>query len=243
MHFATFGKKKKSVLVILHGWGLSLKEYVELAKLLAEKFYVVVPEFPGFGQTPPPRRPFNVEDYAKALKKFLDEQEISQAHFIGHSFGGRVLLRLANLYPDLVKTLTLTGCPGIEKFHLKRSAKRAIYWSAAKALRLFTFIPPIKRLRTKFYAHRDLGQVEGIMKQTFLKVIKENLTADARKIQQPTLLLWGNRDQMAPVYDAEKMLKVIPHSHLKIFTKVGHKLPYEKPHEFAREVMQFVAKY
>jgi len=243
MNFYTLGKKSNQPLVILHGWGNSGEQYKELAKILSEDFFVLVPDLPGFGKTPPASKPYDVTSYAKAVKKFLKTQGIDQAIFVGHSFGGRISMKLASHHPKLVKLLILTGAAGVEAFHFKRSLKRGAYWIAAKKLKLFSFLPPVRRLRERFYKNRDFGKVEGVMKETFKKVIKENLTKEAKQIQQQTLLLWGSKDQMTPVYDAEKMHKIIPHNYLKIFTRSGHKLPYEMPHEFAREVVQFVSKY
>lgn len=240
MHVTRFGSKKRPPLVILHGWGIDGSKFHQLASLLAKDWYVLVPDFPGFGQTPAPRKAMDVSDYAQQVKKMMKGEGIEQASFIGHSFGGRVTMKLASTSPKLVKSLILTGAAGVESWHWKRSLKRGIAWTAAKVLRLFTWIPPVRRLRDRFYIHRDFGKVEGVMKQTFLKVIKEKLDKDAKKIIQPTLLLWGSRDQLTPVRDAEKILKLIPHSRLQIFSGVGHNLPYKKPHEFAREVLQFL---
>lgn len=239
LNFTTYGDQKLPALIILHGWGLSSDSYHELAKLLAEDFHVIVPDLPGFGKTPVPKDAYRVSDYAAVVKKLLKDQKINEVVIVGHSFGGRIAIRLAQSSAKLVKALVLTGTPGVEKFHLKRSLKRAIYWTAAKGMKIVSFVPAVKRLRSRFYQHRDFGAVEGVMKETFLNVVREDLTSVAKKIQQPTLLLWGARDQLAPIYDAEKMLKIMPHSYLKIFNKVGHKLPYEKPHEFAQEVLTF----
>jgi pimeloyl-ACP methyl ester carboxylesterase len=240
MHHYQLGSAKKPALVILHGWGLEGSKYKKLAQLLSSDFQVIVPDLPGFGETKEPTKAYTLSDYAKKVKSFLKEKGIIEAHFVGHSFGGRITMKMANSYPKLVKSLVLTGSPGVEKFDLKRSTKRCIYWVAAKCMKIFGFLPPLKKIKKRFYAKRDFGKLEGVMKKTFLKVIRERLEKEAKKIQQPTLLLWGRRDQMAPARDAQKMLKIIPHSYLKIFTRVGHKLPYEKPYEFSREVAQFV---
>lgn len=241
MHYYEHGKKTNPPLVLLHGWGLEGERYQKLAKALSQDFRVIVPDMPGFGKTNLPPKAYEVDDYGRRVKGFLTEQGINNAHFIGHSFGGRVLIKMANKYPDLVESVVLTGAPGVERFIPKRTAKRVLYWSAAKGMKGLSFLPPIKRLKNRFYADRDFGKVEGIMKDTFLKVIRERLDTEAKNIQQPTLLLWGLKDQMAPAKDAEKMLKLIPNSYLKMFTKSGHKLPYEKPEEFAREVRQFLS--
>lgn len=240
MHHYQLGSAKKPVLVILHGWGLEGSLYKKLAELLSQDFHVIVPDMPGFGKTEAPSRAYRVIDYAHEIKAFLKEQGVSEAHFIGHSFGGRVTMKLANSSPKLVKSLVLTGTPGVEVFDIKRTVKRMIYWCGAKGLKLFAFLPPIKKLKHRFYSTRDFGKLEGVMKKTFLKIIRERLEKEAKVIKQPALLLWGRRDQMAPARDAQKMLKLIPHSYLKIFTRSGHKLPYEKPYEFSQAVTQFV---
>ncbi len=239
MHSLSFGSRKKPCLVILHGWGLSSEPFAELGKLLSSDFYVIIPDLPGFGQTPEPKQPYDVSDYAKALKKFLKKEGISEAYFIGHSFGGRILLKLAHLDTQLVKALVLTGSPGVEAFKLKRTLRRMVLWGMGKFTKVFGFLPPVKRLKQRFYASRDFGKVEGVMKKTFLKVIRQRLSHDAKNLTQPALLLWGSRDTLVPVHDAQKLLETIPQAYLKVFANVGHKLPYAKPHEFAREAKQF----
>jgi pimeloyl-ACP methyl ester carboxylesterase len=242
MHHYQLGSTKNPALVILHGWGLEGSKYRKLAEILSQDFQVIVPDLPGFGEAEEPARALALSDYARKVKAFLKEKNIHEAHFVGHSFGGRILMKMSTMSPKLVKSLVLTGAPGVEKFDFKRSTKRCIYWVFAKCLKIFGFLPPLKKIKKRFYSKRDFGKLEGVMKQTFLKVIGERLDKEAKKIQQPTLLLWGRRDQMAPARDAQKMLKIIPHSYLKIFTRVGHKLPYEKPYEFAREVLGFLDK-
>ena len=239
MHLNTYGKSTQPALIILHGWGLDGSLYKTLAKQLANNWYVIVPDLPGFGKSEAPPKPYRLDDYLKEIKQLLKDQGVKEAVFVGHSFGGRLSMKMAVESPKLVKQLVLTGAPGVERFAWKRSGKRLVAWTAAKTLKYFTWIPPIKKVRQRFYRNRDLGKLEGVMAETFRLVIAEKLTKIAKKIQQPTLLVWGAKDQMAPVEDAEKMLKIIPHSYLKIFTKVGHKLPYEKPHEFAQEVERF----
>ena len=242
MHFYKQGTKRKPALIILHGWGIDGSNYNKLAGLLAKDFYVLAPDLPGFGATPAPEKSYDVKDYADAVKELINEQNLKKVYLLGHSFGGRISIKLASHYTELVKGIVLTGVPGIERFNWKRSLRRGIYWTAAKGLKIFGFLPPIKKLKKKFYANKDFGKLEGIMKETFLKVIKEDLSKEAKNISCKTLLLWGAKDQMAPVIDAEKILKIIPQSNLKIFTKVGHKLHYEKAHEFAREVTNFLKK-
>jgi pimeloyl-ACP methyl ester carboxylesterase len=243
MNCKIFGSKKHPCIVILHGWGNSSEQYLVLARLLGKNFYVLVPDLPGFGKTSQPKEPYSVSDYGKEVEKLLEEKKIKKSYIIGHSFGGRIAIKLAAQKKTKIPALILTGTAGIEAFKWKRTVKRIIAWSLAKFLKPFCFLPPLKVLRNRFYRKKDFGALSGIMKRTFLKVIREKLDKYAKQIECPTLLLWGRRDMTTPVHDAEKILKLIPNSYLKIFTRVGHRLPYEKPHEFSREVIQFFSSH
>lgn len=240
MNFYSLGNRSSQSLVILHGWGLDGEKYRELAKLLAEHFYVLVPDFPGFGKSRDPERPYGVQEYMEHLILFLNEQNIRSAIFFGHSFGGRVSLALASRKPELVKALILSGAPGVEVFSLKRSAKRWIFFIAAKLLKYLSFLPGVTWLKNRFYARRDYGKLEGVMKQSFVKIIFEKLDQDAMNIQMPCLMLWGERDTLAPVHDAKKMQQLITGSELNVFADIGHGLPYQMPKEVAEEIVEWL---
>lgn len=240
MHYYTLGNRQNKSLVILHGWGLNGEKYRELAGLLAEHFYVVVSDFPGFGKTEDPVRPYGVQDYMDHLIDFLCDQGIREAIFFGHSFGGRVTIALSSRHPEMVRAIILSGAPGVEAFDLMSSLKRFVSYILAKLLKPFAFIPFVERLRDKYYEQRDFGKVKGIMIPTFLKVIREPLAQDAKRIQKKALLLWGERDTISTVHDAKKLQQCIAGSSLRIFPGVGHGLPYQVPREVAKEIKRFL---
>ncbi len=243
MSFMTFGNQDSKPLLFLHGWGVCGEKYAELGRILAKDFFVIIPDLPGFGKTPAPAQAFSVQDYASSMMEFIHQQGLKRVFLLCHSFGGRIALKLASEHSELFTAMILSGTPGVERFSLKRSLKRSLAWLIAKVLKPFRGIPQVERIRSRFYEKRDLGKLEGVMKETFLKVVAEDLTPCAKKISLPTLLLWGIRDRLTPVMDGEKLLEVIPGSYLKIFANVGHALPYEKPHEFARDVRSFLFRY
>jgi pimeloyl-ACP methyl ester carboxylesterase len=240
LFYKTIGNMASPALIILHGWGISGSDFYRLANLLSKHFYVVVPDLPGFGQSPEPPSPWSVTDYAKTVLSFMREQEISSASIIGHSFGGQIAIVMASLSPGRIQNLVLTGASGVEAFYLKRSTKRLVYLVAGKILKWFTWIPLVQRIKDRFYKHRDYQKVTGVMRETFKKVITERQNRACQKVECPTYLLWGNDDQLTPVYDADLINSLIPKSKLKIFSNVGHNLPYAKPHEFAKEVETFL---
>jgi pimeloyl-ACP methyl ester carboxylesterase len=240
LFFKSFGERTNPPVVILHGWGIDGSNFYTLAELLSKHFYIMVPDLPGFGQSAEPQSPWAVSDYAKTILSFLSEQNIRSTSLIGHSFGGQTAIVMAAMAPNRITNLIITGASGVEAPNLKRSTKRTIYLVASKILKWFTFIPAIQKLKDRFYKNRDYNKVTGVMRQTFKKVIKERQNKACKKIECPTYLLWGNNDQLVPVQDADLINSLLPKSKLKIFANVGHKLPYAKPHEFAKEVETFL---
>ena len=81
--------------VILQGWGTTLEVYDSIARVLAPAYRVVQLDLPGFGGSSEPREPWNVKAYCRFFEKFMAALHIEKAHLIGHSYGGRMIIRLA----------------------------------------------------------------------------------------------------------------------------------------------------
>ena len=81
--------------VILQGWGTDLGVYDSVASSINEKYRVVQFDLPGFGGSDEPREAWNVDAFADFFCKFMEAFEIKKAILIGHSYGGRVIIKLA----------------------------------------------------------------------------------------------------------------------------------------------------
>ncbi len=99
--------------LLLHGWGASADLFARTMDGLEGDFDLIAPDFPGFGATEPPPAPWAVSDYMEWTLALMDELGIQRASVIGHSFGGRVAIKLAALHPERVAKLVLTGAAGI----------------------------------------------------------------------------------------------------------------------------------
>ncbi len=87
---------KGQILVLLHGWarGLSKEKYSNLINLLSKNFRVIALDFPGFGGSDQPPCPWGVDSYAKLVVNFLTKLKVKPIAIIGHSFGGKVAIKL-----------------------------------------------------------------------------------------------------------------------------------------------------
>lgn len=234
-----------TALIILHGWGISSDYFCELQKLLSRHFHVFNIDLPGFGNSSLPGQPFSVADYADLIEKFITAQKISSYYILGHSFGGRIALKLGSRGPKELKGLILTGCAGLKPSLSLRRLAALIIGTFAQFLKKVSFAPKLfQKIRTlilRFFASADYAKLNNkIMQETFKKVVQEDLRPLLPQIKAPTLLLWGRLDRLTPLRDGIIMSKEIPNSRLVILEQIGHRLPYTKPQEFTQTIVNWM---
>jgi pimeloyl-ACP methyl ester carboxylesterase len=192
--------------------------------ILKDKFRVVTLDLPGFGKSDIPKEPWDSYDYAECINKFIEKMNLNEIILFGHSHGGRVAIILASKY-NFVKKLILIDSAGIIP---KRKAKYYIkvYWF--KMLKKTYLSVPVRNKQEKLdkfykkFGSRDYRDAEGVMRQTMVKVINDNLLRLLSDIKAPTLLIWGEKDEDTPIYMGEMMEKEIPDSGLVILKGAGH---------------------
>lgn len=237
--------KIKPSIVILHGWGLSASRFAPLAKVFAKKGYrVVVPDFPGFGKSKMPARPYSLSDYSAFVHSYLGKKKLSRMILLGHSFGGRVALKYCDMYGNDLAGLVLTGTPGVTPVPRKRLF---LFIVLAKLGKLFFSIWPLtlvqQKIRLWYYylvGAREFYRAEGVMRETFKKIVKEDLMQYMKRIDVPTLLVWGALDAITPVWIGERMHKEIKRSKLVIIPNRDHGVPFRDPGLFVSYVEEFL---
>ena len=228
IHFIKLGSGG-TPLVMLHGWGKSLATLRPLAELLATERTVYVLDLPGFGHSPPPPSPWGTAEYTECVVDFLNHERLVCVDLLGHSFGGRISVRLAATHPERVRKLVLMSSHGLVR---RRTWRERLRITAIGALRAF-----VRRIdgafRTRWYADwfvQRFGSRDylaaGELRATFVKTVNEDLSAIAPGIQAETLLLWGDSDTETPPEFAERYGTLIKRSRVLILPGKGHE-PYE----------------
>lgn len=235
----------KQDLIILHGWNLSGKRFEELADRFAKAgFRVFAPDMPGFGAEKAPDVAWHVADYAQFLHRYITKNKIKNPILVGHSFGGRVSLKYAELYPDSLKKIILTGTPGYSPIPSK---KLRFFLIIAKIGGFLFSLPGLRSIadsarRGLYYiaGAREFLRAEGSMRQTFKYIVSDDLTSAMRAVAVPCLLVWGALDTIVPVAIAEKMRDTINGSRLIIMPERTHGVPFQQPDEFVEKVLKFL---
>lgn len=197
--------------VLMHGWGCRVDTMRRVFdKLSGIGKTVVAFDFPGFGKSDPPFRPFSVFDYARVTLGLFSALGIEKPDVIAHSFGGRVAIILAS--ENLVNRLLLVDAAGVKpRFNLGRSLKISAYKIRKKL-----------GLKTDKCGSTDYRALDGVMRETFVKVVNEYLDRLLPLVTRPTLLVWGEKDRDTPPYMAKRMKRKIQDSALVIMKDCGH---------------------
>lgn len=231
-------------LLLLHGWGGSADSFDLLTEQLSkEKYRIIAPDFPGFGKTDPDGKPWNVSAYRQFTEAFLDALGIEDFFLFGHSHGGRVSIKYAVHDPKRIKGVVLCCCAGIKP---KMTIKRAILYVMAKIGKAIFSLPILKQTRSffqrilyKIAGSGDYIETRGVMRESFLKVIGEDLRPFLSKIHIPTLLIWGKNDTMTPVSDAKVMEQEIQGSRLVVLEDGKHGVHKTHAEEVAELIEDF----
>ena len=229
-------------LLFLHGWKDDLHTFDRLVRLFVPPYRTVRIDLPGFGQTETPQCPWRLEDYVRFVDDFLRKLNIRPLALVGHSFGGRVLIKGVSAGILKPQKIVLIDSAGIAK---SCTLKNRLLTLAAKIGKAATFLPPFvfwrKEIRRKLY--EKIGSdyfAAGALKDTFLTIIREDLTGAASNIACPVLLLWGADDSVTPVADGRRLSHIIPHASLNVIEGAGHFVHREKPEEVAALIKKFL---
>lgn len=219
LYFEKYGTKGRKVL-LLHGWGQNTQMMAFIGDFLKSHFIVYNIDFPGFGNSQEPSEPWDTNDYADFLHEFCLKKKIDNPIFIAHSFGCRVALRYAYRYGAY--KMVLTGAAGI------RDGRGIDYYLKVysyKAAKKILSLKPLEKYKDKFTKNagsEDYRNTSGIMRQTFVKVVNEDVSDILPDIKAETLLVFGENDDATPVEKGKKMEKLMPNAALVIFENDDH---------------------
>lgn len=203
----------------MHGWGRSGNDFAEVVAGLD----ALAIHLPGFGITPEPSEVWGSERYADEVAAALEG--MPPVILLGHSFGGRVAVRLAAKYPELVRGIVLTGVPLLRLTAAPKPALgyRIIRWLAKRGL--------ISQTRLEAEKHRrgsaDYRAAQGVMRDVLVTVIGEDYRDDLAKIAVPVRMVWGAHDTAAPTDAGEAASRLVPNATFRSVPGTEHLLEGE----------------
>lgn len=227
--------------VILPGWGATSPVYKILTQQLSSKYTVYVLDLPGFGITPEPSKPWCIDDYCDFVTEFITKNELKSITLIGHSYGGRIAIKLCNReLPFEIKKLVLMDAAGIKTEKSKEQQSKEKKYGAIKKM---LSSKPMKKLMPnaidniqKMFGSADYAAASPLMRETMVLGINEDLTDLIPNISVDTLLLWGRNDTATPINEGMFMHENIKGSVMEIFEESGHFPFVDQPFEFRKVI-------
>lgn len=200
INYIQYGEGKD--IVLLHGWGQNIEMMKPLGDPLSNKYKITIIDFPGFGESEEPKTAWTIDDYSEMLGEIIKKLNIKKPILMGHSFGGRVAIRYsAN---NKIEKLVLFGSPCIRK-----QQPLSLKTKVLKKLKTLPGLDGIGEKMKKYIGSRDYKAASPMMRQILVNTVNEDLSEYAKKIEEPTLLIWGDNDTEEPVEEARELEKIM----------------------------------
>jgi pimeloyl-ACP methyl ester carboxylesterase len=229
---------------MLHGWGQSVNTLRPMGQLLSAYRKVHLIDLPGFGASPRPLKDWSTAEYAERIRQYMDDSKIEQADLLGHSFGGKICMRIANLYPTRVGRMVLIDSSGLKAsltLHKQVRGKAiAVLRKTIKILDQTMRTNLFEKWYVPSFGSRDYKNA-GQMRNILVKTVNEDISTEASQILTPTLILWGEEDTETPPEMARRLHQFIRNSQL-IFLPGKDHFPFlgEGAHLCVSYIRQFL---
>jgi len=251
-------------LLLIHGMAGSAATWKHVLPRLSRDYTVIAPDLLGHGKSDKPRTDYSLGAFAAGLRDLLVALGIERATVVGHSLGGGVAMQLAYQHPERVERLVLVGSgglgqevspvlrlltlPGAEYLMplVFTSYSREIGNKISMMLRRRGLRAPAAEETWRAYVSLTEAQNRSAFVKTLRSVVDiggQSVSAHDRLYlsqHMPTLIVWGQRDQIIPVSHAAIAHEAMPGSRLEIFDDSGHFVHSEEPDRFIRVLRDFL---
>lgn len=214
-HFIRIGTPGKPKVVFGHGWGRTHRDFIPVAEALAPSIDAYLFDLPGHGKSERPEGAWGTTEYADYMARTISgELGLQRFVWVGHSFGGRIGLRLGVRSPGLLDHLVIVAGAGVPR-HVSRAERWKRKWKGREFQRLKAAAKDedeLVALEKRFGSPDYVASRESGMRDVFVKTISEDQSPDLPRIPVSTTLIYGAEDTETPPEIGRAMAALIPHS-------------------------------
>lgn len=248
LHYAEQGATSGRPVILLHGYSDSWFSFSRILPLLPAELRVFALDLRGHGDSEKPAAGYGMANLAADVIAFIGAKDLQGVTVVGHSLGSFVAQQVAASAGDRVERLVLidsTTTPrAIEGIHDLRDAVHGLTdpvpSSFVREFQVSTLHLPIP---TNFL-ERVIDESLKLPARVWQSLMDGMLTMEGvRALVQnpiPTLIVWGDRDTFSPRLEQDALAAMLPNAVLKIYADTGHALHWERPAEFARDLVSFM---
>jgi pimeloyl-ACP methyl ester carboxylesterase len=214
----------------------------------AKQFRVLVPTHPGFGQSGGFDQIDTIEDMAFHYVELFDALGLDEVLLGGVSLGGWIAAEFAARWPERVNRLWLADAPGLWVEEQPLPDMFRIMQDRAK-LRELLFHDPHSYM-ARLVIEDDADEEKMLAAYQSLTVLARlvwqrpydpKLAGRLRRVQCPTLLVWGEDDRLVPPAYGDAYRRALPHAELVRIPRCGHLPMFERESEFVETIARFCA--
>lgn len=253
MVYLSNNQQDKPVLVMVHGFSADKAVWLRFARRLTNDYHIIVPDLAGHGETGFRKEwDYSISAQATRIINLLDELNLDKAHIIGNSMGGFIAAHIGRFHPERAQSIVLIDpagvkapekskmdnmlAQGINPFYIEN--RQQFYTFFAMTMQKPPYLPKItKDALAKYYQGR-----KPQLKQIFhaFNLPEGKLDNHVEQIKVPTLILWGEKDEILHV-SATKIWQKIDRSKLIVWQDLGHMPMLEDPKRTANALRTFYA--
>ncbi|MBV9788023.1 MAG: alpha/beta hydrolase [Chloroflexi bacterium] len=241
--------------VLLHGWAAFKEIWWGTLHALAPHYHGIALEWPGHGGSRPRENAARLTDFADLVVQTCEILGLERITLVGHSMGGRIAALLSLLHPELVARLVLVDA-ALDPAHIAPYGKRMleirdIQRTVMLSRQIGRGLGPL--LRPAAHDHRG-GFIRPFLRRSYytgladphvlqqcaMGLFDESLDARLPEIQQPTLVISGERDPLILPRQARRAAEAIPNAQLQIIRRALHTPMDDRPAEFQRVLLDFL---
>lgn len=253
VHYYEGGPQGAETILMIHGFGADKDNWLRFSRPLTARYHVVALDLPGFGDSSKPEASYDVGTQVERLNAFAKAIGIHKLHLIGNSMGGHIAALYAARHPEEVLSVALLNNAGVNAPQASELFKRLDRGDANPLLvrnaddfsnmldLLFVEKPPLPGSLKQYLAERAMASHD--FNQKIFNQLRERyipLETELAKIQVPTLLLWGDQDQILDVSSIKVMQPLLKQPTVVIMQACGHLPMIERPEETAEHYQTFL---
>ena len=232
--------------LLLHAWGESRRSFARLLTALPDSVHAVAMDLRGHGEADKPPSGYSLAALADDVVALMDSMELPSAVVLGSSSGGYVAQQVAVSHPERVSGLVLVGSPrdlhGRPSFvdHVDALTDPV---DAAWVRASLTWFPLWQQVPQWYIEDRVQDGVRvpaHVWRETLYGLCNAQPPTDAATIASPTLIVWGERDQLLSREEQDKLATAIAGSRLLVYESTGHLVLWERPEHVARDLTRFM---
>ena len=234
-------------LVVFHGAGGN-SGWLRYVQALADNYTVYLPTHPGYWKSTRPEWMETIHDLASFYTWFLEEQGLEGARAIGFSMGGWLASEIAISCRHAFSKLMLVDAVGIKPE--KGEIADIFIISPAQVTELLFHDPKQAPEYDQLYGQSPTPEQTDIAegnREMAVRLCWKPYMYDPRlpgllgRVNIPTRIVWGREDRLAPLECGELYHQAIPKSDLVVIDNCGHAPQVERPDEFVKAALEFLA--